>query len=120
MPLTIFFDGACPLCSRRIDGYRSVCPDDRLRLVDISIPDFLPPAGAPAREEFGRVLHVRDAAGRWLIGVDALRAIWQVLPLRRYRLLAILLGWPGIGLLARGGYRLLAASRHRFTTRGWW
>lgn len=111
-PLTVFYDGGCPVCSRKIGRYRELCPGGRLRLVNIRAAGFAPPAEGPAREDFARLLHVRDAAGRWLVGVDALRAIWQAVPLRRYRWLAAVLGWPGIAFLARIGYRLFAANRH--------
>ena len=38
--LTVFFDGACPICSREIAHYRRRDSEGRLRLVDIAAPSF--------------------------------------------------------------------------------
>lgn len=69
-PLTLYYDGACPLC---LAAMRNLmlrnARDQRLRFMDMATPDFVTPAGV-TREELGRTLHAQAADGRWLRGVD--------------------------------------------------
>ncbi|NWN83114.1 MAG: DUF393 domain-containing protein [Halomonas sp.] len=55
-------------------------------------------------------LHVRDADGRWFVGMDASRALYAVLGYRRLVWMSTL---PGVGGLMDAGYRWLARRRLR-------
>lgn len=117
LPLTVYFDGACPLCSREIAHYRKLSFAGRLVFVDISATDFVAEEHGPTMAEFMARMHVRDARGEWFKGVDCFPQIWATLPGRKYRLLGRALKAPGLYPLAKFGYRIFAANRHRLPGR---
>lgn len=118
-PLEIFYDGSCRVCATEMESYRRRNPQQRLRFVDISADDFRPQQYGKEMADFMARLHVRDARGQFATGVDAFLLIWQAYPSGScYRLLAGLIGLPGIHLLARGGYALFARYRHLLPKRG--
>lgn len=111
-PLTVFYDGSCPVCFREIAHYRALNPGGRLDFIDISTASFDAEAWGLEPSALMRSMHVQDAAGRLYLGVDAFRALWLGLPGLRYRRLSQLLGLPGLHLLAVLGYRVFARLRH--------
>lgn len=111
-PLTIFYDGSCPVCSREIAHYRVLNRAGRLDFVDISTASFDAAAWGLEQSALMRAMHVQDASGHLYLGVDALRALWLGLPGLRYRRLSQLLGLPGLHLLAVLGYWVFARFRH--------
>jgi predicted DCC family thiol-disulfide oxidoreductase YuxK len=79
-PLTVFYDASCPLCAREMQALRQRDRHDRLELVDCSAPDFDDEgllAEDITREKLMRLIHVRDAYGRWLVGVAGLEATYR-------------------------------------------
>ena len=111
-PLQVFFDGACPLCSREIEHYRRQDRLGRLEPIDISAPDFDPRCYGIARESFMAELHAIDRAGTVYRGVAAFRAIWQAFPEKTgYRVMGRLIGLPLVEPLAGMAYRLFARLR---------
>jgi predicted DCC family thiol-disulfide oxidoreductase YuxK len=111
-PLTIFYDGSCPVCSREIARYRALNRAGRLFFVDNSAASFDAGDWGLDQSALMRVMHVQDAAGHLYLGVDAFLALWLGLPGLRYRRLSWLLGLPGLHLLAVLGYRVFARLRH--------
>ena len=75
-PLTIFFDGSCPLCRREIALLTQFDDQQQLRVVDCSASDFAPIEGH-AREAMMALIHARDAAGTWLIGAPVFAAAYS-------------------------------------------
>jgi predicted DCC family thiol-disulfide oxidoreductase YuxK len=80
-PYAVFYDRSCPLCNAEITTLQALAPAQALVLIDCSEPGF---DDAAWRAE-GRVqadmmqrLHLRDAAGRWLLGVDALGVLYDL------------------------------------------
>jgi predicted DCC family thiol-disulfide oxidoreductase YuxK len=117
-PLRIFYDGACPVCSREIEHYCRRDHDGRLIAIDISAPDFDPPPCGIPRESLMYELHAIDRDGIVYRGVDAFCAIWQAFPASiTYRLLGTFVNLPGISTLARLGYRGFARLRPRLPGR---
>lgn len=112
--LTVFYDGSCAVCATAIARYRGKCRSDEVCFVDVSAPGFDPSRYGRTAESFMAQVHVRDAAGAWYAGVDALSQLWQVLPGCGYRLLGTLLQVPGIHGAARIGYGLFARHRRSF------
>ncbi len=113
-PLTVFYDGSCPVCSREIAHYRTLSRSDRLHFIDISAASFDAEVLGLAQSELMKAMHAQDAAGRLYRGVEAFRALWLGLPGLRYRRLSQLLGLPGLHLLVVLGYRVFAPVRHWF------
>ena len=110
-PLTIFFDGACGVCSREMAHYQKVA-DQRVRFVDIAALDFNAEDYGRTSEDFQRELHVCDADGSFYTGVEAFRRLWEALPSPFFPLLSAVVGLPGVNLAARTGYAIFARYRH--------
>ena len=107
--LTVYYDGACHLCSREIEHYRKRDTAARLRLVDISAPDFRAAAVGLSQEHVRKVMHVCLPDGKLVTGLDAFIAIWDVLP--GLGTLAKLARQPVVNPLLRVGYWAFAAVR---------
>ncbi len=80
VPLTVYFDGACPVCSAEIAHYRRQPGAQACQWVD---------AAACADDEFGpgltrnaalRRFHVRRADGQLVDGMRGFAALWSALP----------------------------------------
>ena len=110
-PITIFFDGACGVCSSEIGYYRSIA-DQRVEFIDIAAVDFNAEAFGKTLGDFHKKLHTRDAEGQYYTGVEAFRRLWEALPSPFYPLLSSVVGLPGIHLSARVGYAFFAKFRH--------
>lgn len=72
-PLVIYYDASCPLCREEMHALKDHDAQSRLALVDASPAGFadadLEAAGI-AQADLMRLIHARDAAGRWFIGVE--------------------------------------------------
>lgn len=87
-PVTVFFDGDCPICAREVTFMRGLDAENRLVFVDAARADL------PAEERrrlLGR-FHVRLADGRELSGAAGFAAVWRNLP--ALRLLGRAAAWP--------------------------
>ncbi|NEU13242.1 DUF393 domain-containing protein [Methylobacterium sp. BTF04] len=102
-PLTIYYDGACPLCAAEIRTYRRCRGAERLAWMDVSLdgPAELGPGltRAAARARF----HVRDEHGRLVSGAAGFFTLWSHLPGWRY--LAPIRHLPGVTWIAEAAYR---------------
>lgn len=75
-PLTIYFDGSCPLCTREVKLLSRYDEQQQLLLVDCSSPAFAPVDGYQ-RDDMMALIHARDAAGQWLIGAPVFAAAYR-------------------------------------------
>lgn len=108
-PVTVYYDGACPLCSREIAVYKRQPGADGICWVDVSSeqPGELPP-GLTQSEALKR-FHVRGADGQLRSGAAAFLSLWHRLPgLARA---ARLLDRPLLRPLLELGYRLTLLIR---------
>ena len=108
-PLTVLYDGSCPLCRREIGLYQALAartPAAQLQFVDVSTPTTLaaavhPPAATPA--QLMARFHVQRADGGLDSGARAFVALWARLP--GWRWLARVAQVPGITPLLELAYR---------------
>jgi predicted DCC family thiol-disulfide oxidoreductase YuxK len=107
-PLTLYFDGACPLCAREIQLLRRRAIEARLLLVDISRDDFDAKALGFTLEQMQSALHASFADGRWVTGLDATLWSWRAAGLGIW---AAPLSWPAMRPLLAIGYRLFCRLR---------
>lgn len=85
-PLTVFYDASCPMCASEMQALKNLDRESRLELVDCSASDFSDEglrAEAITRSALMRRMHVRDAHGRWMVGVDAFEAVYRAAGLER-------------------------------------
>ncbi|MGF0335222.1 thiol-disulfide oxidoreductase DCC family protein [Ectopseudomonas toyotomiensis] len=107
-PLTLYFDGDCPLCAREIRLLSQHASPQRLLLVDISAADFDPlPLGLSLTAMQNR-LHARRADGTWLLGLDASLWSWEAAGLGTW---VAPLRWRPLRPLLECGYRLFCRLR---------
>lgn len=100
-PLTVMFDGACPLCRREIGLYQSLAPLQPVSWLDVSKNT----AGLSAVDQalyMGR-FHVRLRDGQVLSGAAAFVALWLAMP--GWRWLGRVGQLPGVTPLLERVYR---------------
>ena len=107
-PLTVLYDGACPLCRREIGIYRGLQSDTPVCFADVSDASQPLPPGT-TREQLLTRFHVRDAEGRLLSGAQAFLALWDTLP--GWRWLARVGRLPGAAWAMERAYRLFLHAR---------
>ncbi len=107
-PLTLFYDGLCPLCSREVAWYRRRLAADDVSFLDITDPAFDAAQHGLHPRRVRRVLHVK-AGDEVRTGVDAFIVLWQRVP--GWSWLAWLAGRPGAYHLMTVGYHLFALVR---------
>ena len=125
-PLTIYYDASCPLCAEEMHALRAYDRRGRLHLIDCSDRDFADDAVAAAglsRSELMRLIHARDAAGRWYRGIDVFEHAYRAAGVEA---VARLWGAPRLRPTLSRLYRWIA--RHRMALSrlrlnalfGWW
>jgi predicted DCC family thiol-disulfide oxidoreductase YuxK len=77
---TVYYDGACPICSREIGQYRKVQGAERLDFVDVSTCGAEALGQDLSRDAALARMHVRRADGNLASGAAAFAEIWQQLP----------------------------------------
>jgi 3-demethoxyubiquinol 3-hydroxylase len=104
--LAVYYDGACPVCSREIALYKNSAGGDTIQWIDATSCDL----GALqadskdlTRESALARMHVRKANGELVSGAAAFVAMWEQLP--KFAMLARLARIPGAMLVLELGYR---------------
>ncbi len=87
-PLTVLYDGACPLCRREIGVYRGLQPHRPVCYADVNDAELPLPPGTTRAQLLAR-FHVRSREGELLSGAQAFLALWAALPGWRW------LAWAG-------------------------
>tara|TARA_B100001248_G_scaffold261761_2_gene254130 strand:+ start:553 stop:933 length:381 start_codon:yes stop_codon:yes gene_type:complete len=107
--VAIFYDGACHLCSKEVAHYRKEDKDKRLRLVDISQPDFDAASEGLDPKAVNKYFHVKNKNGEILTGVGAFATIWEELNI--FRPLAWMAKNPVTRFFMDAGYKVFAEIR---------
>ena len=109
-PLTVYFDGECPICRREIDLMKIFNRQGRLHFIDFSTSSYRQDEHGLSTCDLGRVIHARWANGVIITGVDVFREMWDAI---------------GLGFLARLSRRptintLLVKAYHWFAKHRLW
>ncbi len=108
----VFYDGACPLCSREIHHYRRLDRQCSIDWVDITRqPELLERYGLTSAQAMQR-LHVLDQSNQWHTGTNGFALIWSRLP--GYRWLSALLKRFGLIRLLEPMYDRFARWRQKW------
>lgn len=78
--LTVYYDGACPACSREIAMYRRQAGAERCVWLDASSCSESALGTGLSRDSALARFHVRRADGMLVDGVSGFAALWRVLP----------------------------------------
>lgn len=76
-PLTVYYDGACPVCRREISYYQGRTGEG---VAYCDVAATADPAPDLTREDALRRFHVRLADGRLVSGAAAFLALWGQVP----------------------------------------
>ncbi|WP_281646184.1 DUF393 domain-containing protein [Parendozoicomonas sp. Alg238-R29] len=113
-PVTLFYDGSCPICMKEINWLYKKDKDQRLHMIDISRGGFSEEYPEMDPEALDRLIHARLGDGRMVTGVDATLAAWEAVNLGSW---IAPLRWPLLRSIADLGYRIFANNRHSLARR---
>jgi predicted DCC family thiol-disulfide oxidoreductase YuxK len=113
-PLTLYYDGRCPLCQAEMLYLQHRDHLGLLNCVDITLNDFDANATGLSCERAMASIHGRMENGEWVTGVAVFAAAYERVGLRR---MAWLLSRPSLQPLLGWGYARFA--RHRYTLSRW-
>lgn len=107
--VTVFYDGACPLCRREIGFYQGLKGADTIDWVDVAhCNDDTIPTDVTREQLLGR-FHIRAADQTVKSGAEAFVEIWQNLP--AFRPFAKLARIPGAMPVLEFGYTVFLKFR---------
>ena len=105
--LTVYYDGACPLCRAEISMYKTQDGAEEIAFVDITqtsdLGRDLDPEDAASR------FHVRRSDGSLVSGAEGFVEVWY--RMRGWRWLAAMAQIPGVLWIMEGAYRLFLPVR---------
>lgn len=107
--LTVYYDGACQVCSREISLYQKAQGAEAIKFVDICATGFDPVREGLDPVEVHRSFHSRAADGTLYQAVPAFIAIWETLP--GFHWMARAAKVPGVRPLLDFGYVLFTKVR---------
>lgn len=108
-PVTVLFDGGCPLCAREIRHYQKLNGAESVNWVDITqSPELEQEYGVSYQSAMAR-FHVRDKQGQWQTGAYGFVALWK--SLRAFRWAAVLLETFGLVRFTDWIYGIFARRR---------
>jgi len=113
-PLTVFFDGACPICDREIALMKRLDRRRQLEFCDFSAQEYDAASSGFAAADLGAVIHARWADGSVITGVEVFRAMWEAVGLG---VLAKLSRLSLVEPLVLRAYAWFARNRMRLTGR---
>jgi predicted DCC family thiol-disulfide oxidoreductase YuxK len=113
-PLTVYFDGDCPICRREIDLMNIFNRKKHLAFIDFSASSYLPAEYGLSPCKLGQVIHARWADGTLITGIEVFREMWEAIGLRA---LARLARRPTINKILVRVYDWFARNRLRLTGR---
>lgn len=109
-PLTIFYDGDCPVCAVEINMLRRRCTDGSLLFEDIRAAHFDPAALNVSIDTLDARIHAQRADGVMLEGPEVFALAYRAVGLD---MLARLITWPPLAPVTHWLYSRFARHRHR-------
>lgn len=82
--IEVFFDGACPICSREMAMIRRLDQNHKIKCTDIAAREFDANAQGLDAGAVNREIHGRLSDGRVVTGVEVFRQIYSSLGFRRW------------------------------------
>ena len=108
-PLTVFFDGSCPICSKEIAFYRTRVGADMLSWIDVSDGRTALTQETVSREDLMARFHVQNSDGQLVSGGAAFAELWAALP--AFKIFGKLFKLPGFSFLIDIGYDFFLVVR---------
>jgi predicted DCC family thiol-disulfide oxidoreductase YuxK len=108
-PLTLLYDGACPVCNLEMDNLKARNTAGMLRFVDISVPFFDPVPYGTSLEAMNGLIHAVRPDGSLVIGTEVFRLAYGAVGLGH---LAAPTGWPLLRSAFDAAYKVFARNRY--------
>jgi predicted DCC family thiol-disulfide oxidoreductase YuxK len=112
--LKVYYDGACPICSREMHWLKARAKPELISFVDFSSSDFVNSDSPLTRDDLMREIHAVDSQGQILRGMEVFRAVYCLIGLGW---LMAPTGWRGFRGLFDFLYSWFARNRLRMTGR---
>ncbi|WP_394131858.1 thiol-disulfide oxidoreductase DCC family protein [Shewanella maritima] len=112
MTLTIFYDSACPLCSREMAQLKHHDRFNKILLEDLNAEDISERYPMLDVERANTVLHGITEDGQWLLGLDVTARAWGLVGKHCW---VKLLRLPLIKPIADKAYLSFAANRYQIS-----
>ncbi|QEG21792.1 thiol-disulfide oxidoreductase DCC family protein [Mariniblastus fucicola] len=109
-PFEVFYDEHCPLCRKEINFIRKRDKRSRLKLTDISSPEFDPSDTGESLDTLMMEIHGRFADGTLVTGVEVFREIYQRIGFGAF---VVPTRWVGVRWIMDRLYNLFAGIRYR-------
>ena len=113
-PLTVYFDGECPICRREINLMKMANRKKHLAFVDFSTSSYLPSDHGLNQCDLGKVIHARWADGTLITGVEIFREMWEAIG---FGFLSRLTRRPAVNKVLVRAYAWFAKNRLKLTGR---
>jgi predicted DCC family thiol-disulfide oxidoreductase YuxK len=115
-PLTLLYDGACPLCNLEMDNLKARNSAGLLAFVNIAAPDFDPApftrAQAATRQDMLALIHAMRPDGSLVVGVEVFRLAYAAVGLGVW---VAPTGWPLFKPVFNAAYAVFARNRYGFS-----
>jgi predicted DCC family thiol-disulfide oxidoreductase YuxK len=108
-PLTLLYDGACPVCNLEMDNLKARNTAGMLKFVDIAAPFFDPAPYGTSLEAMNGLIHAARPDGSLVIGVEVFRLAYGAVGLGH---LAAPTGWPLFKPAFDVAYKVFARNRY--------
>jgi len=108
--IELFYDGACPLCSREIIFIQRLDRKSKIKFTDISLEGFDPKRYGKELSTFMEIIQCRTVDGKWIEGVEAFRQIYSMIGFRPFVFFTRI---PGVSHLLDLIYRTFAKNKSK-------
>jgi predicted DCC family thiol-disulfide oxidoreductase YuxK len=108
-PLTLLYDGACPVCNLEMDNLKARNTAGMLKFVDIAAPFFDPAPYGTSLEAMNGLIHAVRPDGSLVIGTEVFRLAYGAVGLGH---LAAPTGWPLLRPAFDAAYKVFARNRY--------
>ncbi|MEO8902062.1 MAG: DUF393 domain-containing protein [Polyangiaceae bacterium] len=112
--IEVFYDGACPLCTREINWLRRLDRAHHIRFTDIAQAEFDATSVGLSFSALMERIHGRLPDGTWIEGVEVFRRLYAAVG---FKTLVGATRLPGIAQLLELSYQAFAKNRLKFTGR---
>lgn len=112
--IEVYYDGACPMCSREIRLLRRLDRRQRIRFVDIAAAEFEAKTLGVSQQALMERIHGRLPDGTLLEGVEVFRRLYAAVG---FRWIVSLTRLPGVASLLDAAYSWFARRRLRLAGR---
>ena len=111
-PLTLLYDGTCPVCVLEMHNLKARNAEGLLRFVNISSPGFDAAPYGTSLEAMHALIHAQRPDGSLVTGVEVFRLAYGAVGLGRW---AAPTGWPIFRPVVDMLYAVFARHRYRFS-----